>query len=158
MKDVISELKKRKIDFNKRLIMKIPTNKSWSEPETKGPFIYENEFGKVILTPVTKFMEVKNISHKTIPEINNVAVSFDVAEQVTLITENRRHSMGIIWDTESGFSKDKNKCSYSIKYSCYNRAAICSITIERFETPGGVSAQEQIEDIAPKITGPLPIY
>lgn len=128
-------------------------NYNWSEPESNNPITYSNEFGEVVLEPVTEFMPVSEISRDAIPVIDEVLVTIDQAEQVTLITENRRAYMSFCFPFLAG---DRN--FYALKYSCQNRAAVCRINITRFETPGNVSAQEQIESMAPKTIGPLPVY
>jgi ribosomal protein S1 len=127
-------------------------NYNWSEPESNAPITYSNAFGEVVLEPVTGFMPVSEISREKVPEINAVLVSLDEAEQVTLVTENRRAYMSVCFPF-----LPEDKAAYALKYSCVNRASVCRVTIKRFQTPGNISAQEQIESMAPKTTGPLPV-
>jgi hypothetical protein len=128
-------------------------NYNWSEPELNTPVTYTNEFGEVILEPVTDYMHVSEIAHDKIPVIDDVLVSVDQAEQVTLITENCRVHMSFCFPF-----MPEDRAAYAVKYSCRNRAAVCRVTIKRFQTPGNRSAQEQIEAMAPKTTGPMPVY
>lgn len=127
-------------------------NHNWSVPETSDPYTYANEFGEVIFTPVTDFMPVSDIDSNKIPEIEDVLISLDCAEQVTLITENRRGYMSVCFPF-----REEHQAAFAVQYSCQNRAAVCRVSIRRFETPGNVSAAEQIEKMAPKIYGPLPV-
>lgn len=127
-------------------------NYNWSEEETAGPFIYSNKFGVLELEPVTKFMPVSEINRDSVPEIEDVLVSIDDAEKVTLITENRRAYMSFCYP-----SLPEDRATFALKYSCRNRAAVCRINIKRFETAGNISAREQIESMAPKKIGPIPL-
>ena len=120
-------------------------NYHWSEPESHDPVTYANQFGEVTLVPVTDFMPVSEISRENLPEIDDVLVSLENAEQVTLITENRRVYMSICYPF-----LPEERAAYAVKYSCSNRAAVCRVSIQRFQTPGNVSAREQIESMAPK--------
>ncbi|MBF4249473.1 hypothetical protein EA007_00310 [Vibrio anguillarum] len=130
-------------------------NYTWSEPEDKEVYTYSNEFGELTLEPVTPFMPVSEISSDTIPEIQDVLVSLDCAEQVTLITGNARASMSVIFPFPNG----TDIFSFALKYSCSNRAAVCRVSIQSFKTNEGIgSAQEQIEAMRPKCYGPLPVY
>lgn len=128
-------------------------NKNWSEKEHSGPYTYSNEFGEVELTPVTDFMPVNQISSGKLPVITDHLVSLDTAEQVVLITENRRMTMSPTWPLGP-----VDKACYCVKYSCVNRGAVCKVNVKTFKTPGGISAQQQIENMAPKTMGPLPVY
>ncbi|EKO3607099.1 hypothetical protein M6C35_002007 [Vibrio metschnikovii] len=130
-------------------------NSSWSEPENKASYSYANEFGELTLEPVTPFMPISEISSENIPEIKDVLVSLDCAEQVALITENARTSMSVIFPFPNG----TDIISFALKYSCSNRAAVCRVFIQSFKTNEGIgSAQEQIEAMRPKCYGPLPVY
>jgi len=128
-------------------------NYGWSEPESHEPLTYSNEFGEVLLEPVTDFMPVSEIDSRTLPAINNVLMTVEEAEQVNLITENRRACMSSCFPFREG---DRN--FFAVKYICRNRAAVCRCTIQRFATANGMSAQEQIEDMAPKVMGPLLVF
>jgi hypothetical protein len=128
-------------------------NYNWSEPESNDAITYANEFGEVVLEPVTDFMPVSEISRESIPVIDEVLVTIEQAEQVTLVTENRRAYMSFCFPFLEG---DKN--FYALKYSCQSRAAVCRVTILRFSTPDNISAQDQIEAMAPKTSGPFPVY
>ena len=125
---------------------------NWSEPETSAPITFANQFGEVVLEPVTDFMPVSEISQDAVPEIDDVLLTIDQAEQVTLITENRRAYMSFC----DAFSP-RERNFFALKYSCRNRAAVCRVSIREFSTPGNVSAQEQIADMAPRTNGPLPV-
>ena len=127
-------------------------NFNWSEPEIQEPYIYENKFGKVVFEPVTDFMPVSDITRENVPEINEVLVSLDHAEQITLVTENRRACMSFCFPF-----LPEDQATFGLKYSCSSRAAVCRVTIQRFGTPGNISAQEQIEAMAPKAYGPLSV-
>ena len=127
-------------------------NLSWSEPETNYPIIYSNDFGEVILEPVTDFMPISEITREKIPIIKDVLVSIEQAEQVTLVTGNRRAYMSFCFPFLKG---DKN--FYALKYSCQNRAAVCRVNIKNFKTEGNISAQDQIEEMAPKTLGPMAV-
>lgn len=118
---------------------------NWSEPESNGPWTYANEFGECLLEPVTEFMHVDKINRETVSEIDTVLVSLGTAERVTLITENRRARMSFCFP----FLPDE-MTTFALKYSCPNRAAVCRVTIQRFQTPNSLSAQEQIESMAAK--------
>jgi hypothetical protein len=128
-------------------------NFDWSEAESSNPITYSNMFGEVVLTPVTAFMPVSEITRENFPVINEVLVSVDQAEQVTLITDNRRVCMNFCFPL-----LPEDKATYAIKYSCKSRGAVCRIVINNFVSPGNVSAQAQIEDMAPKINGPMPVF
>lgn len=128
-------------------------NYNWSEPESLDPVIYANQFGEVTLVPVTGFMPVSEISRENLPEIDDVLISLDNAEKVTLITENRRVCMSICYPF-----MPEDSAAYAVKYSCSHRAAVCRVSIVRFQTPGKVSAAEQIESMAQKTTGPIPFF
>lgn len=129
-------------------------NNNWSVPESSEPYIYSNEFGHVTFTPVTDFMPVSEIDSNKVPQIEDVLVSLDIAEQVTLITGNRRGYMSICFP----FKPEEDKAAFAMQYSCRNRVAVCRISITKFKTPGNVSAKEQIESMAPKISGSLSVY
>jgi len=128
-------------------------NRNWSAPETLEPILHSNEFGEVVFEPVTDYMPVSEITVDNVPEINDVLVSIDCAEQVTLITENRRGCMSFLFP----FPEGTDKFNFGLQYSCPSRAAVCRVTINRFQTPNGLSARQQIEDMAPKTIGPLPV-
>lgn len=125
-------------------------NYSWSEPETKGPFVYSNKFGEIELKPITKFMPVSKISRDKLSVIDKVSVSLDTAEKIVLITDNNRMSMAFHFPLQP-----EERACYALKYSCSNRAAVCSVTIKSFSIDGDRTAQEQIEHMRPKITKPL---
>lgn len=127
-------------------------NSMWSEPENNNLFTYSNQFGEVVLERVTDFMPVSEITREKVPQIEEVLVSVDCAEKVVLITENRR--MAIAFLSPIG---DVERSTYAVKYSCPSRAAVCRVTVKSFRTPGGLSAREQIEDMAPRTCGPLPV-
>jgi hypothetical protein len=128
-------------------------NLKWSEPETNNPITYANEFGEVILEPVTDFMPISEITRDKLPIINDMLISMDQAEQVALITENRRAYINICFPL-----LPVDKAAFAIKYSSANRAAVCSVNIKNFKTRGNISAQAQIEELAPKQYGPMAVY
>lgn len=123
------------------------SNYNWSAPELLDPYNYANSFGEVILTPVTEFMPISEIAFDRVSEIKDVLVTIEEAEQVTLITENYRGMMSFCFPLLEG------RTCYALQYSCRNRAAVCSVEIRKFHTPRGISAQEQIEAMAPKYYG-----
>lgn len=128
-------------------------NYNWSEPEVTTPFTYSNEFGEVVFEPITDYLPIGEIDSNKLPEIEEVLVSIDTAEQATLITGNRIALMSFTFPL-----RDDGKTCFGLKYSCRNRAAVCRVTVNHFQTPEGISAQEQIECLAPKTNGPLPTY
>jgi len=128
-------------------------NYDWAEPESREPVTYSNAFGEVIFEPVTDFMPVSEIDSKTMPEIIGVLMTVGEAEQITLITESRRAYMSVCFPFREG---ERN--FFALKYSCRNRAAVCRVAIQSFKTARGVSAQEQIEEMAPRVVGPLPVF
>lgn len=117
-------------------------NFDWSEPELIEPYNYANEFGEVVFIPVTEFMPIGDISIDKVPVIREVLVSFDDAEKITLVTENRKGLMSFCFPFLKG-----NTC-YALQYSCSNRAAVCKVNILKFQTPGNISAKDQIEAMA----------
>jgi hypothetical protein len=128
-------------------------NYNWSEPETKGPFLYTNRFGEVELIPVTEFMPISEISRDKLDIVDEVSVSIDMAEKVVLITDNRRMSMSFHYPFQP-----EDRATYALKYSCSNRAAVCRVNLKSFKSEDGRTAQEQIEHMAPKISGPMPVF
>jgi hypothetical protein len=128
-------------------------NYNWSAPELNEPYRYKNEFGEVVFTPVTDFMPIDDVLIEKIPAIRDVLVGIDEAEKITLVTENKRGMMSFCFP----FNSD-GKDFFGLQYSCRNRAAVCRVDIIHFSTPGNVSAQEQIESMAPKTSGPMPTY
>lgn len=106
-------------------------------------YLYSNKFGEVTLEPVTDFMPVSAISQDKTPETNTVLVSIEQAEQITLITENRRAYMSFCFPLQP-----EDKACFALQYSCPNRAVVCRMTIKDFKTPNNLSAQAQIEDKA----------
>jgi len=129
-------------------------NQNWSEEETQGPFFYSNNFGELTLEPVTPFMPISEICSKTIREIHDVLVSLDCAEQATLITENKGFAMSVVFP----LPESTENFSFAIKYSSARRGAVCRVTINRFHTKSGLTAQEQIESMALKTIGPIPTF
>ena len=126
-------------------------NSQWSAPEVLEPYHYSNRFGEVTFTPVTDFMPIGDISIDKIPAIKDVLISMDDAEKVTLVTENRRGYVSFCFPFLEG-----NTC-FGLQYSCPNRAAVCRIDILESKTDNGMTAQEQIDLMAPKSYGPLSI-
>lgn len=124
----------------------------WSEPETDTVFTYSNNFGEVVLEAVTDYMPVSEITRDKVPQIEDVLVSVDCAVKVVLITDNRRMAMSFLWPFEG-----EERSTFAVKYSCSSRAAVCRVTIKSFQTPDGLSPREQIEDMAPRTCGPLPV-
>lgn len=122
-------------------------NRTWSEP-IKDSYEYVNEFGKVVFTPVTEFMNVGQITSEMVPA--GCMVDMDTAEKATLITENRRAMMSPTFPITPN--------CFAVQYINPNTAAICSIEVVEFHTPGNISAQEQIESMIPKFSGPMGIY
>jgi len=126
-------------------------NYDWSIPETNQPFVYQNRFGRVVLSPVTGFMPIDQIDRNRVPVIDDVLVSTDIAEKVTLITENRKAYMSFNFPFLNGNNE------FALQYSCRNRACVCRITELHFVSEDGRTAQEQIESMATSIIGPLPV-
>jgi hypothetical protein len=127
-------------------------SRDWSAPESMEAYIHSNKFGKVIFTPITAFMSVNEILKDKVPEIEDVLISLDDAEKITLITENNRGYVSFCFPFLEG-----NTC-FALQYSCSSRAAVCKAEIVSFHTGNDNTAQEQINSMAPKISGPLPIY
>jgi len=127
-------------------IIKKSVNHQWAAIESRDPYLYSNEFGRVTLEPVTAFMPVSLISIDKLTEIKDVLLTLEEAEQVALITENKRVSMCF------SFSLKSNKSVCIVQYSSANRAAVCRVIFDGFNTSSGLSAQEQIKCMSSSYT------
>lgn len=97
-----------------------------SEVQTK----WSNEFGSLVVEPVTGVMQVSSIFGKDLED----GVKFDVgtAEKIALITENRRCQIGVQRDW---------KC-YLIVHTSPNTAAV--VKVVSLEYTGKLSPSEEI--------------
>lgn len=124
------------------------SSKSESNCATK----YANEFGEVVLEPITRYMPISEISKENVPEVEEALFSMETAEKIALITENKMIQIALPYPIRSD-----ERAAYLVKHSSTRRAAVCRVHIKSFQTPGNVSAQEQIESMAPKTIRPIPV-
>jgi hypothetical protein len=122
--------------------MSSQSHHSWSEPEAIKPYVHSNNFGRAIFTPVSPFLPVSEITTGNLPIINDVLVSLDDAEKVTLITGNNRGVISIC------FPLLPEKTCFGLQYSCPSRAAVCRIDIEQFHTNDNTTAETKIKQLA----------
>ncbi|MCF2902480.1 hypothetical protein L1267_19090 [Pseudoalteromonas sp. OFAV1] len=106
--------------------------------------VFSNQYGKVILTPVTEFMPVSRISYEKITQVADNLQSITDLEKVALITENKY--------TQSCFPMALNfKHGYVVLHNKKNmrQACVCSVKIESFNIPSGRLPHEEIESLKP---------
>lgn len=126
-------------------------NYNSSKTESNCPTTYANEFGEVVLEPITRYMPVSEISKEKVPEIEEALFSMETAEIIALITENKMIQISLPFPI-----RNNEKAAYVVKHSTPAIAAVCRVHIKSFHTPGNLSAQDQIELMRPKLIGPVP--
>lgn len=110
-------------------------------------FIYENEYGILEAVQVTDWFQVGSFSaRRFLTEYpKHPTFGIDVAEQIVLITDNRRSQIAGMWDVENQkLIVTPDSCILLVHKS---PSIACVVEITKFEYTGP-NAQEEIEHYA----------
>ncbi len=108
---------------------------------------FENEYGSLIVEPVSEIMPVKDIRCKNYDE--SIKFDLDTAEKITLITENRR--------CQIAFSKWAETGNYGMLLIHTSTSTAMVVKIKTLDYKGPESAAGEIERLAPITIGPIPL-
>lgn len=95
---------------------------------------YENQYGRAVLTPVTPYMTVAEISAAKCPEAAEHSIDMEMAEQLALITGN--DGVQICFASFDVI--------YVLAHDTPRTAAICAVKIDKFSCEGSTPAEELV--------------
>lgn len=121
------------------------TNSKAQTTNLIAPITYANEYGELVLTPVTEYMPVSGISVDKLPVILQHMFSLEDAEAIGLITENRKVQLSTPYLLQKGHPRKTD--AYIIHHLSPSVACVCKAEIKTSIIESGLSAQVEIDRI-----------
>lgn len=109
------------------------------------PITYANEYGELVLTPVTEYMPVSGISADKQPVILQHMFSLEDAETIALITENHKVQLSTPYLLQKGHPRKTD--AYIIHHLSPSVACVCKAEIKTSIIESGLSAQAEIDHL-----------
>ena len=103
----------------------------------------ENEYGSVVLTPVTDYMPISMVSATKLPIVNDHLFTMEDGEAIALITDNRMVQISF------PFNSDKEHPNRWSGYLMHHQSAsvVCVCKVKVIYIENGLSAQQDIQRV-----------